>query len=200
MLQRRRIQKSTSRLKLTGEIFDVKFSLRGILSTVVLAHAWKPLKNELAELDRPTIVMSAASTDFLNVDIDLRGDIDDVAGFLKMVGPSVVVLNHIDTDASIELAEPYTSLDTTMSEIISLIEALPPDAKKVWSRLKVRRANIGIQTGAKPHAAEFAISAKTLEATAALGLRSPSPSTRPQKTKRGERRLWVIRVGLNGLS
>jgi homoserine kinase type II len=86
--------------------------------------------------ERNATVMSAASTDFLNVDIDLRGDIDDVAGFLKMVEPSVVVLNHIDIDASIELAEDYTSLDTTMLEIIRLIEALPPDAKKVWSRLK----------------------------------------------------------------
>ena len=153
----------------TGEIFDVKFSLRGILSTVVLAHGWKALKKELAELDRPTIVMSAASTEFLNVDIDLRGDSEDVAGFLKMVEPSVVVLNHVDIDASIELAEDYTSLDTTMLEIIRLIEALPPDAKKVWSRLKYRRANIGIQTGPKPHAAEFVVSAKTLEAMAALG-------------------------------
>jgi len=144
----------------TGEIFDVKFSLRGILSTVVLAHGWTILKKELAELDRPTIVMSTASTEFLNIDIDLRGDADDVAGLLKMVEPSVVVLNHIGIDASIELARQFTSLDTTMLEIIGLVEALPPEAKKVWSRLKYRTANIGIQTGAKPAAAEFAISAK----------------------------------------
>jgi hypothetical protein len=136
----------------TGEIFDVKFSLRGILSTVVLAHGWTILKKELAELDRPTIVMSTASTEFLNIDIDLRGDADDVAGLLKMVEPSVVVLNHIGIDASIELARQFTSLDTTMLEIIGLVEALPPEAKKVWSRLKYRRANIGIQTGAKPAA------------------------------------------------
>jgi hypothetical protein len=170
MLQRRRTPKINFALEAeTGEIFDVKFSLRGILSTIVLAHGWTILKKELAELDPPTIVMSAASTDFLNVDIDIRGDIDDVAGFLKMVEPSVVVLNHIDIDASIELARQYTSLDTTMLEIIGLIEALPAEAKQVWSRLKYRKANVGIKVGAKPPAAEFAVSAKTLEGMAALG-------------------------------
>jgi hypothetical protein len=30
-----------------GEIFDVSFSLRGILSTVMMAHGWAPLKDEL---------------------------------------------------------------------------------------------------------------------------------------------------------
>jgi hypothetical protein len=153
----------------TGEIFEVSFTLRGILSIITLAHGWTVLRKELAELDPPTIVMSAAFTDFLNVDIDLRGDIGDVASFLRMVEPSVVVLKHIGIDASIELAGPYTSLDTTMLEIIRLIEALPLEGKKVWSRLKYRKANIGIQAGAKPRAAEFAMPAKTLEAMAALG-------------------------------
>jgi hypothetical protein len=37
----------------TGEIFEVGFSLRGILSTVVMAHSWTPLKEELAQLEPP---------------------------------------------------------------------------------------------------------------------------------------------------
>jgi hypothetical protein len=37
----------------TGEIFEVSFSLRGILSTVVLAHAWTPLKEEPAQVEPP---------------------------------------------------------------------------------------------------------------------------------------------------
>jgi hypothetical protein len=37
----------------TGEIFEVSFSLRGILSTVVMAHSWPPLKEELAQLEPP---------------------------------------------------------------------------------------------------------------------------------------------------
>jgi hypothetical protein len=37
----------------TGEIFEVSFSLRGILSTVVMAHSWTPLKEELAQVEPP---------------------------------------------------------------------------------------------------------------------------------------------------
>lgn len=40
----------------TGEIFEVCFSLRGILSTVVMAQNWGPLKDELAQLDPPAKV------------------------------------------------------------------------------------------------------------------------------------------------
>jgi hypothetical protein len=35
----------------TGETFEVSFSLRGILSTVVMARNWTPLKEELAQLE-----------------------------------------------------------------------------------------------------------------------------------------------------
>jgi hypothetical protein len=37
----------------TGEIFEISFSLRGILSTVVMAHSWPPLKEELAQVEPP---------------------------------------------------------------------------------------------------------------------------------------------------
>ncbi len=34
----------------TGEIFEVRFSLRGIVSTAVMARNWPALKEALAEL------------------------------------------------------------------------------------------------------------------------------------------------------
>lgn len=37
----------------SGEVFEVCFSLRGILSTVVMAHNWSPLKDGLAEMEPP---------------------------------------------------------------------------------------------------------------------------------------------------
>jgi len=40
----------------TGEIFEVCLSLRGILSTVVMAHSWPRLREELAQLEPPTII------------------------------------------------------------------------------------------------------------------------------------------------
>jgi hypothetical protein len=35
----------------TGEMFKVSFSLRGILSTVVMANNWPPLRDALAEME-----------------------------------------------------------------------------------------------------------------------------------------------------
>jgi hypothetical protein len=40
----------------TGEVFEVSFTLRGILSTVMMAHSWSLLKEELAQLEPPTKV------------------------------------------------------------------------------------------------------------------------------------------------
>jgi len=40
----------------TGEIFEISFSLRGLLSTVMMAHTWAPLREELAQLEPPTRV------------------------------------------------------------------------------------------------------------------------------------------------
>jgi hypothetical protein len=37
----------------TGDIFEISFSLRGILSTVVMANNWAPLKEALAEMPPP---------------------------------------------------------------------------------------------------------------------------------------------------
>lgn len=38
----------------TGEIFEISFSLRGLLSTVAMALNWAPLREELAQLELPT--------------------------------------------------------------------------------------------------------------------------------------------------
>jgi hypothetical protein len=52
--------------------------------------------------------------------------------------------------------------------LIELIDALQSEAKNIWHRLEFRRLNVGIQAGAEPHAATFAISAKAVELLAAL--------------------------------
>jgi hypothetical protein len=40
----------------TGEIFEVGFSFRGMLSTAVMALNWPPLIEELGQLEPPTKV------------------------------------------------------------------------------------------------------------------------------------------------
>jgi len=45
----------------TGEIFEVAFSVRGILSTLMMANNWPVLQDELAQLEPPTKAWLARS-------------------------------------------------------------------------------------------------------------------------------------------
>lgn len=109
-----------------------------------------------------------AVTHFLNVDLDIRGDAGDVEHFLRSAENSVIVMNHADQEASIELAESAPGLEETVMLLVEFIGALPPDAKGIWNRLEFRRLNVGIQAAGAPHAACFAISTKAVELLAAL--------------------------------
>lgn len=108
-------------------------------------------------------------TRFLNVDLDICGDANDVADFLKSIEPSALVLNHADRFASIELAEPFASLEETVLGMIVLIGSLQVETRDIWRGLESRRLNLGIQSASAPHSAFFAISAKTVELMAARG-------------------------------
>jgi hypothetical protein len=109
-----------------------------------------------------------AVTEFLNVDLDIRGDAGDLASFLSSVERSVVVIHHTDRSASLELAQPSVPLEETVMGLVDLIGALEPDARRIWNRLELRSLNVGIQAAAEPHSASFAISAKAIELLAPL--------------------------------
>jgi hypothetical protein len=109
-------------------------------------------------------------TKFLNVDLDICGNTGDLEAFLRSIEASVVVLSHAGQDASIELAKEFASLEETVLGLIDLVGALQSEAKNIWDRLEFRRLNVGIQTASEPYAASFAISAKTVELIASLGL------------------------------
>ncbi|MGJ5207815.1 hypothetical protein [Bradyrhizobium sp. HKCCYLR20261] len=109
-----------------------------------------------------------AETEFLNVDLDIAGETDDLETLLNSIKSAVVVLNHVGRFASVELAEESGSLEETVTGLLDLICTLEPQAKSIWDRLEFRRANIGVQAASEPHAACFAISAKAVEQLAAL--------------------------------
>jgi hypothetical protein len=107
-------------------------------------------------------------TNFLNVDLDIRGNAGDLEDFLKSIETSVVVLSHTGQEASIELAKECASLEETVLALIELVGALQPKPKNICDRLDFRRLNVGIQAACEPHAAFFPISAKAVELMAAL--------------------------------
>lgn len=106
-------------------------------------------------------VFGNAITTFRNVDLDLhaRSGLDEL---LECFGPSVVVLNRAEHDASVELAGDSASLEETLLKIIEMVKNLPAPARNIWSQCEFRRMNIGIQAGNKPYAEFFTISSETV--------------------------------------
>ena len=95
------------------------------------------------------------ATSFLNVDLDIGGDTHDLESFLRSIETSIVVLNHTDQEASMELAKETASLEETVVGLIELIRALQPEARTVWDRLDFRRLNVGIQAACEPLRCSF---------------------------------------------
>jgi hypothetical protein len=106
-------------------------------------------------------------TDFLNVDLDLRAErgLDELLGALE---PFVIVLNNTTHEASVELNGTFSSLEETLVNLISLVNAHPPQARTIWNQCDFRRMNIGIQAGHEPHQTYFAISSKVVSLLASV--------------------------------
>ena len=109
---------------------------------------------------------------FLNVDLDLHGGAVDIEQVIRAVAPSVVVMRHEGGDASLELAEQFSSAESTLQAIAELVQALPCDARRAWDRLEYRRADIGIQVGSKRDARQLtgAVSLRVLGMMVGSGL------------------------------
>jgi hypothetical protein len=106
---------------------------------------------------------SETDTQFLNVDLHIRGNAEDVEDFLRSVETSVIVLNHTNREASFELTKHCTSLDKTLTSIFELIDTLQPEAMNIWKRLDFRSLNVGIQARTRPHAAYFPMSTRAIQ-------------------------------------
>jgi hypothetical protein len=109
-----------------------------------------------------------AVTEFLNVDLDIAGDASELQAFMKSIKGAVVVLKHEHREASFELTHESGSLEETVTNLVDFIGALEPEARSIWNRFELRRANIGIQAESEPRAACFSISAKAVEQLAAV--------------------------------
>jgi hypothetical protein len=104
-------------------------------------------------------------TQFLNVDLDLhaRDGLDDL---LDAFGASVIVLQRTNHQLSLEMNQPFSSVEETLDETlhgwVSLVEKLPPRARELWNQCELKSFNIGIRAGKSPHQACFEISKHTV--------------------------------------
>jgi hypothetical protein len=107
-------------------------------------------------------------TEFLNVDLDIRGRAG-LEELLEAMASDVIVMSQSAETASVELNEAYLSLEETAAKLIALINSLPPEAKAIWDQCESRRLDVGIQAGVEPYSSTFDISKETVSALAAAG-------------------------------
>lgn len=103
------------------------------------------------------------TTKFLNIDLDIRSEscLDEL---LKAFGTAVIVLNHEEGFASIEVNSggQSPSIDEVILAFYDLVLNLPPEIRAIWDRCEERCMNIGIQAGTTPYAEISRLSNKTL--------------------------------------
>jgi hypothetical protein len=113
---------------------------------------------------------SGSATQFLAVDLDLhaRGGLDEL---VEAFGASVIVLQRTAHQLSLEMSfsSAGETLDETLLGWASLIESLPPQARKLWDQCELRSFNIGIQAGKSPHQTGFRISERVVSLVSEIG-------------------------------
>ncbi|AKQ67753.1 hypothetical protein A176_004665 [Myxococcus hansupus] len=109
-----------------------------------------------------------AETTFLNVDLILKSQ-TGVSKLLTALGESILVLNDEQGFVSLELAEQPASPEEAVNQLLSLIDALPTEARDEWAQCNERTLDVGIQSGASPHEASFRMSSTVLARAANLG-------------------------------
>lgn len=131
-------------------------------------------------------------TKFLNVDLEIEGrGIDALARELdrrlvRLHGE--VVRGKWFGSYELSSAGPDT-VEKTLRGLLRVIERLPDDAKRAWSRATKRVFDVGLQAGREPHMSQYDVSAETVARVAGVGGRIVitvyAPFPRPRKRKKG---------------
>lgn len=130
---------------------------------------------------------STEPTKFLNVDVDVYSSADLTPLAIAMEADiSVLFVGKVGRrhELHFEISEstrrlkvtksPFRSnpcdgnVDRIIQKIVSLIETLPPPARRLWDGAKARQFNVGIQAGRQPHCIEYPIQPETLRRVAKL--------------------------------
>jgi hypothetical protein len=115
-----------------------------------------------------------AATRFLNVDLELvsTGALGPLLAALAR--EAIVLRDRVDGGKQVvwlELGHQPAGIEEAIHDFTRLIEALPPELRRVWDGCEDRCLNVGVQGGLGPHASAFTISASAVAAAAAVSAR-----------------------------
>jgi hypothetical protein len=110
---------------------------------------------------------------FLNVDLLIAGRFDSEP-LLQALGDRVFAL-HEDAELEgkkclvLEVTAPDLGVPETVMRLVRWVERLPPAARRSWSRASIRRFDIGIQGGLRPHETHWVLPSRVVAAIADIG-------------------------------
>ena len=111
-------------------------------------------------------------THFIAVDLDVfsRARLTEI---VRAFGGRVLVLHEGRWGsrylASVNLSNTWqTSVDQEVRRLVTLVKALPPSARRLWSGAQSRVFDIGVQAGLTPFSHALRLSQDTIEAVASV--------------------------------
>lgn len=110
---------------------------------------------------------------YLNVDLELESR-DPLAPIVEALGEDIAVLHHGTArglhTASLEVAGCTSGdAEATIDSLCSLVENLPPEARRLWNGCCTRLFDIGYESGDSPASFRSVLHSETVARVAALG-------------------------------
>ena len=112
---------------------------------------------------------------YLNTDLDLVAA-QSLKALAATLAANGVFPLHVDQRddgnwyATLETEEQFTQPEPNITAILTVLEALDPDSRELWSACTSRELNIGYECGDEPWAFNHQLTATTLGRIAALGM------------------------------
>lgn len=107
-------------------------------------------------------------TAFLNIDLDI-GTHTGLDRLLHFFAPHAIVLHRTNSEASLESLFVKGDIDDTIRAFLRILAGMDEDLQALWRGCEMRRMNIGIEAGERPHAAVFLIGAEAMKGMADAG-------------------------------
>lgn len=111
---------------------------------------------------------------YLNTDLDVTSasDLTSLAATFEAGGVSPLHVTRGDDGlwrAVFETDNQYTDPETTISEMLAVVESLCPSRQSIWSGCSQREFNVGYDCGTEPWAFNQGLSTELLGRMAAVG-------------------------------
>jgi hypothetical protein len=115
-------------------------------------------------------------TSYLNTDLDLTspGDLTALAATFEVGGASALAVHAPQSEnepwsAHFEPDEQYTEPEQSIAAMLTIVESLPEDLRRVWTGCTERNFDIGYDCGSEPRAFNHGLSNQLLGRIAATG-------------------------------